>query len=209
MYCEIYLKHARNVSGAALVTFLKAQNLGQEMQLPQAYALSRIYRISPPQTSLYAHETLQRCFVILRSVNYDVSSFHLDTREGSVSIETLLEVAEEYVAEQLLPVLSGNPELKASLEAVKLFEDNGRETGLLGKLPGFMTLFLEQFERSEIHSHIIVLLSVFLLVRLGNNQESLLSAGIGLAVALIYAVLNGSLKYVWNRRKIKFGFIER
>jgi hypothetical protein len=209
VYCEIYLKHARNVSAPELVAALRAQGLGTEIPFQQAYSWSRIYGSANPKSSLYAHETLQRCFVILRSLNYDVSSFHLEGRENTVSIQTLLEVAQEYVGKQLLPALRSAPKLDASLQAIKLFEDNGRETGLIGKTSTFSSIFVGQFGWSEIHSHIIVFVSAFLLLKLGHEGESLLAAGIGLSIAVGYAILNGLLKYAWNRRRIRFELTER
>jgi hypothetical protein len=204
MYCEIDLKHSRNITGAELVSILRARGLGAEIAVSTAFSWSALLRHSHPG-GLFAHETFHRCFVILKSVTYNLSTYHLEGRDNTVSAGTLLEVAQEYVMGQILPALK-DAKLKARPWAVRLFEDNGKETGLIGRLPRFKETFREQFNLNEIHSHVIVLFTAFFSLRLGMKTESVTAAIVGLSVATIYAALNGTLKYLWNRRKLSFGF---
>jgi hypothetical protein len=208
MFCEIYVKHHPAVPPADLVTALRSANLGAEIKTADAHARSVLYRAAGAAVSLFAHETVRNCFVILRSVNLDTSTFHLEGNAPTVSIETLLEATQEYVVSHLLPTLRRNPSSSARLQAVKLFEDNGRETGLEGRLPGLSSAFTEQLDWSEIHSHVIVLLVAFTSLALGVPSEKLKDAEIALAVTVLYAIVNGLLKYAWRRNKLKFGFKE-
>jgi len=206
MFCEIYLKHKTAVSAYDLVSTLRAANLGSEITTTAAHSRSVLYGAGGAVVSLFAHETVKSCFVILRSVNFDTSTFHLEGNGPRVSVETLLEATQDYVVSQLLPALKRSPSAIAKLQAVKLFEDNGRETGLEGRLPRLSSAFAEQLDWSEIHSHVIVLLVAFGSLALKIPGDKLKDAAIALAVTVLYAIVNGLLKYAWRRHKLKFGF---
>ncbi len=206
MFCEIYVKHEPAVSAADLVKALRAASLGAEITTTAAHSRSVLYRAAGAVVSLFAHETVKNCFAILRSVNFDTSTFHLEGNGATVSIETLLEATQEYVVSHLLPTLRRKPGSTAKLQAVKLFEDNGRETGLEAHLPRLSSAFTEQLDWSEIHSHIIVLLVAFTSLALGIPGEKLKDVAIALAVTVLYAIVNGLLKYAWRRDKLKFEF---
>ena len=206
MFCEIYIKHKKPMVGPDLVTLLRGSNLGTEIPTADAHARTTLYRGLTGIVSLFAHETVKNCFVIVRSVSYNASTFHLEGNSTKVSVETLLEAAQIYVVSHLLPALRKNSSARATLQSVSLFEDNGRETGLVGKLPGMGSLFKEQFDLSEIHSHLIVLLTAFISFRLGSKWDAVRDAEISLGIVVLYACINGLLKYLWRRHKLKFGF---
>jgi hypothetical protein len=208
MFCEIYIKHKAQVMGADLVKHLRSSGLGIEISTAAAHSRSVLYSGAGSVTSLFAHETVKNCFVILRSVNFDVSTFHLEGNAPTVTVETRLEATQEYVVSQLLPALHMLPNMKGKLQAVKLFEDNGKETGLTGRLPGLWSALAEGFKLDEIHSQAIILLTSFAFLALGRQDDKVGDAAIALGVTLIYALVDGLLKYAWGRHRLKFGFKE-
>src|SRR5690348_1238953 len=137
MFCEIDIQYPRKLTPEELVPILRARNLGAEISVDEAYSRSELLRGVEPANRYFAHETLHHCFVILKDVNFTRSTFHLEASDRSVSTATLLQVAQEYVMEQLLPALKKEAKVGASLLTVRLFEDNGRETGLDGRLRTF------------------------------------------------------------------------
>jgi hypothetical protein len=206
MFCEIYIKHKTPVPPANLVDLLRASSLGLEITTTAAHSRSAFYRAVGPVASLFAHETVNNCFVILRSKAFDVSTFHLEGNSPAVSVETLLEATQEYVVDHLLPALRRDPSASASLKVVKLFEDNGKETGWLGRLQSLSSVLAEQIHGGEIQSHLIVLLTAFAFLFFGLHGEPLKNVFIALVVAILYALVDGLLKYPSRRHKLKFGF---
>ncbi len=74
--------------------------------------------------------------MIVRKVNVQQSTHHLEGNTAVVSVETLLQAAQEF-SSQLLKVLRDTLEgsaYKARTVTILLFEDNGRETGIQGEL---------------------------------------------------------------------------
>lgn len=169
MYCEIAIKHSRQVAAKTLSEFILAANIGNTMPLDEAYQASRIYRGRAPRSSILAHETTDNCFVIVRSVNYDVSSYHLESITETVSVQTLLQVAQRYSL-QILRILR-QAELSSALMAVRLFEDNGKETGVEGRIITLGSVLKEKFQWSEIKESIAPLLTTFVLLKFGLDTD--------------------------------------
>jgi len=185
---------------------LRARNLGAEISVDEAYSRSELLRGVVPANRYFAHETVHHCFVILKDVNFKRCTFHLEASDWFVSSATLLQVAQDYVMEQMLPALKKEARVGASLLTVRLFEDNGRETGLEGRLRTFPQVLGEQLTTKEVPSHALTLVAAFLAFKFGFSHETPMAALIGLGVVVIFGAMNGSLKYLWSKRKIKFGF---
>jgi hypothetical protein len=97
---------------------------------------------------------------------------------------------------------------KARALVVQLFEDNGRETEMEGRLATIGSLFAEKFGWEEAKSALVPFVTALLLIWLGLKQEpikaSVYSFAIVLTFALVGAVLSslrGNGKIVWRFRR--------
>jgi hypothetical protein len=106
MYCEITVRHAKQIEAAGLESAIRAP-FNNDISIPTAYARSSIYcAVAPPPVSLFAFDTVSNCFVIVRKVNVRSSTYHLEGNAPVVSVETMLQAAEEFSG-QLMSVLGG------------------------------------------------------------------------------------------------------
>src|SRR5271156_1106965 len=113
MYCEIIVKHSRQIDAGALEAAIRAP-FGNAVLILDAYRRSAIYKglvpplaphhAPPPPPSLFAFETGLNCFVIVRKVNVVLSTYHLEGNTPVVSVETLLQAAQEFSG-QLMKIL--------------------------------------------------------------------------------------------------------
>ncbi len=206
MYCEIYIEHRHSISEADLIAALGGNRLGADIPLHTAYSMSSIYSGMPPRHSLFAHESVDNCFAIVRSVNYQTSTYHLEGNGPTVSVQTLLRAAEKYSRILLLALLEGvrAADLKGVSSTVRVFQDNGKETGMDGKLANFRNIFSEKFAWGELRSSLVSFLGTFVAVHYGLKQESLKAAGASLAIAVVFLLSEGIFKYYRNRGKLQW-----
>jgi hypothetical protein len=206
MYCEVVVKHRAVITEAGLQTALQGR-LGVDILLTTAYGRSAIYRVAPPHHSVFAFETVRRCFVIVREVNSRFSTYHIEGNTPAVSVESLLASVQDF-ASLLLPVLATAPAVpsdRASSLTVQLFEDNGRETGMEGKLTTLSSVFREQFSWTSLRSAVIAFATGLLLIWRGLKPEEPLKASIySFVIVLIFTLLESSIGYLVGRGKIRW-----
>jgi len=205
MYCEIVFKHKKEIPWEELKTAIGGK-LGQEIPLEAAYKMSAIYRNAPPNSSLLSFETLRNCFVIVRSVNYDSCTYHLEGNNPAVSLATMLETAGEF-AGQLKGVFRAS-NYEAPDFVVRLFEDNGRETGTEGQQIKLIDVFREKFSWKELRSSVIPFLTTLLLIWLGLKQEPFRASIYSFVIVIVFALADvavtswqGHGKINWKSRQ--------
>ncbi len=206
MYCEITVRHRKQIDAAGLEGVIRAP-FGNDIPIATAYGRSALYRlITPAPVSLFAFETVSNCFVIVRKVNVHSSTYHLEGNSAAVSVETMLQAAEEF-SSQLTSVLQrtsfGSP-YKVSSLVVQLFEDNGRETGMEGRLPRLGTLFKEELGWGQLKSSVVPFVTAQLLIWRGLKQEPVKASIYGLAIALVFILTDGVLAVRRGHGKIKW-----
>jgi hypothetical protein len=205
MYCEVVVKHRAVITEQELQTALRGR-LGASIELDDAYAMSALYRRHRPAHSLDAFETLGHCFVIVRKVNSRFSTYHVEGNDAAVSVQTLLHSVQDF-AGLLLPVLNtapATPAEKARSLTVQLFEDNGRETGMEGKLITWSSTLSERFAWSSLRSDVIAFATAALLVWLGLKKEPLKAAIYSFGFVLVLTLLESVVGYFLGRGKIKW-----
>jgi len=205
MYCEVVVKHRAVITETGMQTALQGR-LGADIALAAAYGMSALYRLFPPAHSLYAFETVRGCFAIVRKVNSRFSTYHIEGNSPAVSVHTLLAAVQEF-ASLLLPVLAtapATPACRAYSLAVELFEDNGRETGIEGKLTTLSSVFREQFAWASLRSSVIAFATGLLLIWGGLKQEPVKATIYSFAIVLIFTLLESAIGYFLGRGKIKW-----
>ena len=206
MYCEITVRHRKQIDAAGLENVIRAP-FGNQLSVPIAYSRSAIYQhASPAPVSLFAFETVSNCFVIARKVNVHSSTYHLEGNSAAVSVETMLQAAEEFSG-QLLSVL-GKTKFRSPYKpralVVQVFEDNGRETGMEGRRSGFLTLLREEIGWSQIKSSVIPFITAQLLIWRGLKQEPVKASVYSLAIALVFALADAALAGWRGHGKIRW-----
>jgi hypothetical protein len=206
MYCELSVKHGKTIDAASLEHAIRAP-FDNDLPLAAAYGRSAIYGRVPPAHSLFAFETVQNCFVIVRKVNVRFSTYHLEGNSPAISVETMLTAAQEF-ATQLISVLDTSA-CKAKTLTVQLFEDNGRETGMEGKMITWSSVFLDKFSWKELKSSVISFVTSALLIWRGLKQEPLRASIYSLLIVIVFtlgdAIFSGSAvrgKINWKLRQI-------
>lgn len=205
MYCEVVVKHRAAIAEAGLQTALQGR-LGTDIDLAAAYETSAIYRDFPPAHSIYAFETVRGCFVIARKVNSRFSTYHIEGTSPDVSAHKLLAAVQDF-AGLLLSVLATAPATaayRAHSLAVELFEDNGKETGMEGKLSTLSSVFREQFAWASLRSSVIAFATGLLLIWRGLKQEPIKATVYSFAIVLIFTLLESTIGYFLGRGKINW-----
>ncbi len=206
MFCEIEIDHRGRISEQELQSVLKGGNLGTEISLDEAYKMCPIYRDHPPRHSLFAHETVDNCFGIVLRLNLQRSTYHLQGRKATVSTQTVLRAAEQYT-KQLLKVFHDAPiasRISGSLLAIRLFEDDAKETGVEGQMVTLRSVLREKFAWGELRSTLIPFLTTLLLLRFGLKQDSPKAAGVSVVIAFFFVITEVLFKYYRDRGKIMF-----
>lgn len=206
MYCEITVKHKAAITEGGLQEAVCQGQLGAPIVLTGAYARSSIYRINPPGHSVGAFETVRRCFVIAREVNSRFSTFHIEGNIPAVTVESLLLAVQDF-ASLLFPVLGkapGESAYQGDSLTVQLFEDNGRETGIEGKLITVSSLLRERFAWASLRSSVLAFITSLLLIWRGLKQEPLLAGVYSFAIVLVFTVLESAVSYFLDRGKIRW-----
>lgn len=206
MYCEITVRHRKQIDAAGLESVIRSP-FGNDVLVGTAYSRSAIYKsASPAPVSLFAFETVSNCFVIARKVNVHSSTYHLEGNSAAVSVETMLQAAEEYSG-QLISVL-GKTEFRSPYKprslVVQVFEDNGRETGLEGRLSSYRALLKEQMGWAQIKSSIIPFVTAQLLIWRGLKQEPIKASIYSLAIAIVFALVDAVLAGWHGHGKIRW-----
>lgn len=206
MYCEIVVKHGAPITEAGLQASVCGGQLGAPIALAVAYSRSGIYGRVAPAHSIGAFETVHRCFVIVREVNSRFSTYHIEGNTAAVSAQALLEAVQDF-AEPLFAVLrtaAGGRAFRASALTVQLFEDNGDETGILGKFTTFGSILREKFSWASLRASVIAFATSAVLIWRGLKQEPLLAGIYSLAIVLVFTVLETIVGYIFERGKIKW-----
>jgi len=204
MYCEITVRHAAPITEGGLEATVCHGQLGALILLAVAYARSSIYRVNPPGHSVGAFEAVRRCFVIVREVNSRISTFHIEGNSPAVSVESLLQAVQDF-AGLLFPVLGiapGGAAYEGDSLTVQLFEDNGRETGIEGKLITVSSILRERFAWASLRSSVLAFITSLLLIWRGLKQEPLLAGIYSFAIVLVFTVLESGISYFLERGKI-------
>ena len=207
MYCEITIKHRSMITEAGLETALKGK-LGPDLALDKAYSLSPIYRSAAPAKSLWAFESVNDCFVIVRKVTYRSSTFHIEGATVAVSVQRLLQAVQDFSGHLMAALAASekNPELAVKSLAVQLFEDNGKETGLEGKLITMESIFRERFAWDALRANVIAFITGLFLIWLGLKQEPVRATLYSLAIVLILSLIESLISFFVGGGKIKWKF---
>jgi hypothetical protein len=206
MYCEVSVKHKATITETGLQAVVCGGQLGVAIPLMTAYSRSAVYRPVPPAHSVCAFETVNRCFVIVREVNSRFSTYHVEGNSPAVSVPSLLGAVQDF-AGLLLPVLrtaAGGATYQGLSLTVQLFEDNGRETGIAGKLTTLGSVVRERFAWSSLRSSVIAFLTSVLLIWQGLKQEPWLSGIYSLGLVIAVTVLECGASGFLERGKIKW-----
>jgi hypothetical protein len=214
MYCEIFVKHRKRVDAAGLERAIRVP-FDNDVTVAVAYGRSAIYQrlvpplapagAPPPPPSLFAFETVQNCFVIVRKVNVLLSTYHLEGNTSAVPVETLLQAVQEFSG-HLMGVLeeAQAPAYRARTLTVVLFEDNGRETGMQGELITLSSVFGQEFSWKDLKSIVIPFITAGLLIWLGLKQERIKVSIYTLVIALAFTLSQVAVGYWRGHGKIKW-----
>jgi hypothetical protein len=211
MFCEITITHKKAPTEDELKSAIQ-KALGKEIPLSVAYERSEIFRgLDPPETSLFAVETVHRCFVIARWVNFDSSNYHLEGNSPKVSIESRRLAAQEFSATltSVLRTNKVNPNFKARKISLIMLEDNGQETGVEGGVVTFGSILREKLAYKEIKSDLISFVTAALLIWLGLKKDepwkAILYSAVITAVFILADIVStywrNSGKIVWTLRQ--------
>ena len=206
MYCEVAVKHKATITEGGLQAAVCGGQMGAAIPLVAAYVRSAVYRLVPPPHSVGAFETVNRCFVIVREVNSRYSTYHVEGNSPAVSVPSLLGAVQDF-AGLLLPVLgaaTGGDAYQGISLTVQLFEDNARETGIVGKLTTLGSIVRERFAWSSLRSSVIAFLTSGLLIWQGLKQEPWLSGIYSLGLVIAVTALECAASGFLDRGKIKW-----
>ena len=201
VYCEIIVKHRGQIDPRDLKTAVR-NSFGNSIELAEAYSRSAIYELSPPSDSICAFDLVRNCFVILRKVsNVSFSTFHLEGSNRTVTVDAMLHAVEEF-SNQLTKVLSGGS-LRSAYRSrdltVQLFEDNGRQTGMDGKLVNLASVLRDKFDWKELAPPVTAFTTSMLLIWLGLKKEAAMAIVYSLIIVLVFALGDAIVEYVWAR----------
>ncbi|MGA8271980.1 MAG: hypothetical protein WB919_10525 [Candidatus Sulfotelmatobacter sp.] len=87
---------------------------------------------------------------------------------------------------------------------VQLFEDNGRETGIAGKLTTLSSILRERFAWASLRSSVIAFLTSLALIWKGLKQEPLMAGVYSFAIVLVFTMLECAVSYFLDRGKMKW-----
>jgi hypothetical protein len=97
---------------------------------------------------------------------------------------------------------SGRAAYEGDSLTVQLFEDNGRETGIEGKLITVSSILRERFAWASLRSSVLAFITSLLLIWRGLKQEPLLAGIYSFAIVLVFTVLETGISYFLERGKI-------
>jgi len=143
--------------------------------------------------------------VIVRKVNVLLSTYHLEGNTSVITVETLLQAAQEFSG-QIIKVLQDTQEsaYRPRTLTVVLFEDNGRETGMQGELITLSSVLAQEFAWKDLKSIVIPFITAGLLIWLGLKQEPLKASIYSLAIALAFTLTQVVVGYWRGGGKIRW-----
>lgn len=210
MYCEIVVKHKKVIKAEDLKAAIGEGRLGENIDVDDAHALSAIYRNDTTVKSLFAFEVTSNCFVIARRVNFQQSTFHVEGKSSLVSVATLFGAVQQYT-ESLLEALRKPPAKRGQrgrFLGATLFEDNGRETSVEGKLGTLASAFRAKFRLAELKSSLIAFATAWALIHFSFKGEALKAAGVSLLIAVVFTLSETLFAYYRGRGKIEWKFTQ-
>lgn len=160
---------------------------------------------APERTPIFAHHTQRNCFVMLRLIDGDTSSFHLEGKGKDIRLQskTLLEVAEDY-ARQLEKAFQGGVNTRGQLMDIRLYEDSGNEVGVEGRLVDRKAVFRATV-LDELRGKIVASLTTGVLVYFQMEERSAWAASwVTVGMFLLLALVEFGFKTAWEKGKIKF-----
>jgi hypothetical protein len=205
MYCEITVEHRQQIRVADLSRMM--ESFENPIELSSAYNRSEFYRGSPPASSICAFESGPNCFVILRKVtDIRFSIYHLEGNGPRVTVPTMLEAVQAFAGELMaqLHLKTVASAYKPRSLTVKLFEDNGKETGLVGTQTNIWSVFKEKFALKEIVPSLVTFVTATLLLWRGLDNKPLLAAIYSLAVVVFFKLVETLVAHLSKRGKIEW-----
>jgi hypothetical protein len=210
MFCEIQFLHRQVPTPEEIGECLKSGNLGTELGPDEALSRSVFYSASPPKTRPgFAHETEQGCLVLFLQVHGNKSVHHLERHGRPLSVQQLLEVAADY-CRQLTRAFSGGVSTPGTVLAVRLLDNQGEQTGILGRPVTWKGVLRDQFAVKELQGKALALLPTWAVVYFGLEQRSALTISlVSLAIIAGIAVVEFLFKIAANRGTIQFELSSR
>jgi hypothetical protein len=207
MYCEIVVEHRKQIDANRL-RLAVLQLFGNQLPLDEAYNRSAIYRVAAPRSSLCAFEVARNCFVILRKVSdIRLSTFHLEGSGPNVTVNTMLQEVQEF-SNRLLSQLGRGGNTGSSYKvrnlSVRLFEDNGRETGVEGELVTLGAIFKGKFAWKEIAPAVITFFTALFLFWRGLSDQSVKAAVASLLIVLVFTLVAVIAEKLHGRNRMNF-----
>jgi hypothetical protein len=206
MYCEIVVKNGGNVDEAGLKKAIGPTRLGDDIALAKAYGRSAIYSKNPPTRSIFAHEAVYNCFVIARKLNFRTSTYHLEGNTLTVTAKSMLMAVQEY-CNALFKALATPPSTKpykCLTLAVQLFEDNGRETGVEGRLITLRSILGKRLGWEALSSEFIKAATAIGLFYVGIEGDKVKAALFGLGVVIVFGFIETTFDYCTKSGKIEW-----
>ena len=185
MYCEIMIQHRRPISPQQFTAAIR-HSFGNVISLDQAYAKSALYRSRTPSASILAFDLARNCFVILRKVSNVRSTFHLEGSDGTVGVDSMLDAVQEFADE--IAAIFRRPDYRGRYLTVRLFEDNGRETGIEGKRATLASVFKQKFAWRETAPAVTAFVTGLLLLWLGLGTEKRPAIFVSFMVVLVFTL---------------------
>jgi hypothetical protein len=207
MYCEITVKHRNRIDEVPFKALI-SRAFGNGITLPQAYGRSEVYKAQPEVSSICAFDSGSNCFVILRKVtNVRLSIFHFEGNNRNVTVTTMLEAMQDFIGELVaqLQLKTVNSAYRPGSVSVRLFEDNAKETGLLGARADFWSGFKKGFALKEIIPSLVALVSAALLLWFGlDSKQPLRTAICSLGVVVLFKLVETVGAYISKRDTIEW-----
>lgn len=177
-------------------------SFGNTIPLDQAYARSALYRSRSPSISIFAFDLARNCFVILRKVSNVRSTFHLEGSDDTVGVDTMLDAVQEFADE--LAAIFRRSDYRVRDLTVRLFEDNGRETGMEGRRATLASVFKQKFVWRETAPAVTAFVTGLLLLWLGFGTEGRPAIFVSFLVVLVFTLGDAFAGYVWDGGTIRW-----
>ena len=198
MYCEITVTHGKEIDQGLLKPFI-VEAFKNPLDLKCAYARSAIYKNKTPASSVCALELESDCFVIFRKVaGIRSSMFHLEGNHSQVPVTTLLQAVQKFSRELITQLRSSKigRAYKPRELTVKIFEDNGKDTGVAGNQVTIVSVFREKFGWKEVAAPTITFATALVLLWIGLDSKPLAVAGYTLG-GVAFFMLADTLAECW------------
>ena len=207
MYCEITILHRGPIDEKLLAPSI-VDVFKNPLDLAVAYARSAIYKnMNPAPLSLCAFQLESECFVIFRKVaTVRYSMFHVEGNHPQVPVTTLLQAVQKFSRElmsQLRNSKLGRAYRPRELN-VKLFEDNGKETGVVGEQVTMGSIIRAKFAWKEISPPLITFMTAVVLLWTRLDSRPLPVAVYTLGVVAFFIMADTVAECWWRAGKIEW-----